>query len=173
MSRGFVYVIHAVGTDRVKIGYSAEPEKRLADLQTASPFPLALIGKREGAPDLERRFHRHLSEYRRIGEWFEFDPQEALSLLSQISQNDEPLDREIMAAIALAHLSMLTQAAKKEIRMLPEDAESRQAWLIGFISTGAGIVSEENRRLAQQINDFLSTQSGTLSTQPEQERRTA
>jgi len=49
---------------------------------------------------------------------------------------------------------------------LPEDVETRQAWLIGFIRTGAGIADEENRQLARQINDLLSTQSGMLSTQP-------
>lgn len=79
----------------------------------------------------------------------------------------QQLDDEIMAALALAHLSMLTQAAKGEFRMQPGDAESRQAWLVGFIQTGAGIVSEENRRLARQINDLLSTQSAMLSTQPD------
>lgn len=78
----------------------------------------------------------------------------------------QPLDDQIMQALAQAHLSMLTQAAKGNFRMTSEDAESRQAWLIGFIRTGAGIVSEENRRLAQQVNDLLSTQSGMLSTQP-------
>jgi hypothetical protein len=76
----------------------------------------------------------------------------------------QPSDEQIM--IALAHLSMLAQAAKGEFRALPEDVETRQAWLIGFIRTGAGIADEENRQLARQINDLLSTQSGMLSTQP-------
>lgn len=78
----------------------------------------------------------------------------------------QPLDDQIVKALALAHLSMLSQAAKGNFRMAPEDAESRQAWLIGFITTGAGIVSEESREIAKQINDLLSTQSGMLSTQP-------
>jgi hypothetical protein len=45
---GFVYVIHAVGTNRVKIGYSTKPEKRLLHLRTGSPFELRLLGKWPG-----------------------------------------------------------------------------------------------------------------------------
>jgi hypothetical protein len=78
----------------------------------------------------------------------------------------QPLDDQIMRALALAHLSMLSQAAKGNFRMTPEDAESRQAWLIGFIRTGTGIVSEEDRQLARGINELLGTQLGMLSTQP-------
>lgn len=75
-------------------------------------------------------------------------------------------DSDEQTIVALAHLSMLAQAAKGEIRMLPSDAETRQTWLISFIRTGEGIVSEANRQLARQINDLLRTQSETLSTQP-------
>jgi hypothetical protein len=67
--------------------------------------------------------------------------------------------------IALAHLSMLTQAARGEFRMHADDAEARQAWLVGFIRTGAGIVNEDDRALARLINNALGTQSGMLSTQ--------
>lgn len=76
----------------------------------------------------------------------------------------QPSDEQVM--VALAHLSMLVQAVKGELRMLPEDAETRQAWLIGFIRTGAGIADEANRQLAKRINELLSTQSERLSTQP-------
>jgi hypothetical protein len=81
--------------------------------------------------------------------------------------DEKPLDEQIMVALALAHLSMLSQAAKGDFRMLPDDVEARQAWLVGFIQTGQGIADESNRQLASQINEFLSTQSGMLSTQPD------
>jgi len=74
MSEGFVYVIHAVGTNRVKVGFSLTPEKRLIELQTGSPFPLSLIGKREGTIGLERAIHFRLREHWQTGEWFEIDP---------------------------------------------------------------------------------------------------
>ena len=71
---GFVYVIHAVGTSRVKVGYSADPEKRLLELQTGSPFPLSLVGRREGDRSLERAVHDRLRDHLQIGEWFDIDP---------------------------------------------------------------------------------------------------
>lgn len=84
-NKGLVYVIHATGTNRVKIGFSFDPAKRLAELQTGSPFPLTLIGTCEGSFSLECRMHERLKDYRRTGEWFEFGPQEALDLLQQLS----------------------------------------------------------------------------------------
>jgi hypothetical protein len=60
---------------------------------------------------------------------------------------------------------MLAQAANGEFRALPGEIEERQVWLTSFTRTGRGIVNEEDRRLARLINDALSTQSETLSTQ--------
>jgi Meiotically Up-regulated Gene 113 (MUG113) protein len=84
--RGFVYVVHALETTRIKIGFSFEPEKRLEKMQTSSPFALVLIGACQGSFELEHRIHDRLQEYRRVGEWFEFDPQEALRLLQELSR---------------------------------------------------------------------------------------
>lgn len=75
----------------------------------------------------------------------------------------QPSDEQIL--VALAHLSMLAQAASGEFRALPGEIEERQVWLSSFIRTGQGIVNEDDRRLARQINDFLSNQSTILSTQ--------
>jgi hypothetical protein len=69
--------------------------------------------------------------------------------------------------IALAHLSMLTQAAKGEFRMQADDAEARQTWLISFIRTGQGIVNDEDRNLARLINNAIGTQFEMLNTQPD------
>jgi hypothetical protein len=61
---------------------------------------------------------------------------------------------------------MIAQAANGEYRPRPGEIEQRQAWLTSFIRTGQGIVNEEDRQLAREINTLLSTQSGILSTQP-------
>lgn len=70
---GFVYLIHAVGTNRVKIGFSANPEKRLKELQTGSPFELKLLAKWPGTLDTELSGHRTFADYHCIGEWFELE----------------------------------------------------------------------------------------------------
>jgi hypothetical protein len=79
------------------------------------------------------------------------------------NETRQPSDEQI--AIALAHLSMLAQAANGEFRPRAGEVEARQAWLSSFIRTGQGIVTEEDRELARLINSALSTQSVILSTQ--------
>ena len=74
-------------------------------------------------------------------------------------------DSDEQTIVALAHLSMIAQAANGEYRPRPGEIEQRQAWLTSFIRTGQGIVSESDRGLARLINSALSTQSGILSTQ--------
>ena len=73
-SKTFVYVIHAEGTNRIKIGVSEHPEHRLRELQTGSPFSLLLIAKWPGSRQLEIKLHQTLSEYRIDGEWFLVSP---------------------------------------------------------------------------------------------------
>jgi len=76
----------------------------------------------------------------------------------------QPSFEQIM--VALAHLSMIAQAANDEYKPRSGEIEERQAWLCAFIRTGHGLVTEEDRQFARQINALLSTQSGLLSTQP-------
>ena len=58
--KGFVYVIRAVGTRRIKIGFTTQPKERLASLQTGSPFPLEMISCRPGDRGDERGDMREL-----------------------------------------------------------------------------------------------------------------
>lgn len=65
----YVYFIQA-GTDGlIKIGYSSDPKRRLANLQ--SPVPLRLLATMRGGRKLERRLHKKLAAHRKHGEWFE------------------------------------------------------------------------------------------------------
>jgi hypothetical protein len=73
-NQGYVYFIHAEGTNRYKIGRSANPLTRLETLKKQSPFPLKII-KSYWAPDAineERMLHEHFSIHRIHGEWFVF-----------------------------------------------------------------------------------------------------
>jgi Meiotically Up-regulated Gene 113 (MUG113) protein len=64
----FVYFIS--DGDHVKIGVSANPEKRLATLQTASSQKLWIVCKVEGTFEYERQFHERFRAHRVQGEWF-------------------------------------------------------------------------------------------------------
>ena len=69
----------------VKIGIAANPESRIASLQTGSPRPLKILTyfdtpNREIAKKFESAFHKHYEAQRLAGEWFDIDPIEALEL---------------------------------------------------------------------------------------------
>src|SRR5262245_61294482 len=76
---GMVYVIHAQGTGRIKIGHSGNFGLRLSTLQTASPYPLVVVKKIRTADHatLEQQLHERFAAYRQHGEWFEL-PQDVL-----------------------------------------------------------------------------------------------
>lgn len=65
-----VYLIHAPAVDMIKIGYAANPARRIGSIATSCPFPLAILATREGGFSLERAMHRALRESRVHGEWF-------------------------------------------------------------------------------------------------------
>jgi len=76
--RMFVYFISAFGEQslqRIKIGYSRDPEDRLQKLQVGSPVRLKLIGTvkcrdERHARSIEKLAHNIFHEQRRTGEWF-------------------------------------------------------------------------------------------------------
>ena len=70
----FVYFIKA-GDGAVKIGQSADVEKRLEQLRTGNHLPLSLLAKTRCASvadalDLERELHARFARLRLEGEWF-------------------------------------------------------------------------------------------------------
>jgi len=79
---GFIYFVHAKLSNRVKIGWSANPDKRIADLLTASPEPLECLGKMPGRITDERALHQGFGADRVHREWFTASPQ----LLAYISK---------------------------------------------------------------------------------------
>lgn len=74
---GWVYLLHAEGTNRYKIGRSVNPITRCADIQKQSPYPLRIIKTRwtlDAIAD-EANLHRITAQYRVFGEWFELTPE--------------------------------------------------------------------------------------------------
>lgn len=80
----YIYVIGTQGNLQ-KIGYAADPAKRLAQLQTGNPEKLFLHYKIP-VPDtrarlVEQRIHKEINYKRTMGEWFKLSPKEAIDLL--------------------------------------------------------------------------------------------
>lgn len=65
-----VYFIEAANVAMVKIGIAKNVEKRLVDLQTASPVKLRIIATLPGGMKLEKELHRQFGHLRSHGEWF-------------------------------------------------------------------------------------------------------
>lgn len=80
-----LYFISAAGREITKVGISSDPRKRLAGLQTASPYPLVLFASvafdnRAGSVGAERVIHAALDDHRMSGEWFAIDAASALDV---------------------------------------------------------------------------------------------
>ncbi|WP_414756584.1 GIY-YIG nuclease family protein [Anabaena sp. CCY 9910] len=73
-NNGWVYLVHAEGTPRYKIGRSINPSVRLSQLQGQSPYPLVIkeCVWTPDAIDFEQSLHEEFHKNRVFGEWFEF-----------------------------------------------------------------------------------------------------
>lgn len=90
--RGIVYFLE--GNDAIKIGYTTHLGKRLADLNTSSPFPITLCEYARADKQVERELHKLLASERLNGEWFKasdkvWDMIELVSAFLEMEFSDE------------------------------------------------------------------------------------
>jgi len=78
-----VYLLHAEGTNRYKIGWSKCVNSRVDTLQTGCPYPINVIIVMDSTEDGERWLHRRFAQYRVCGEWFEL-PEEIVTWLASL-----------------------------------------------------------------------------------------
>jgi len=82
---GFVYLIHAVGSGRYKIGFTKRlPGIRLQEIQHGSPFPLKLVKDHETfeGSQLETYWHQKFCNKRVYNEWFELTSSDVESFVA-------------------------------------------------------------------------------------------
>lgn len=93
----FVYVIASDPQGPVKIGYSADPQKRLAQLQTGHADRLHLYHAEPFTPDraplFEKIIHKTVNHHRRTGEWFGLSVKSAIGEITHavIRYGDMPV----------------------------------------------------------------------------------
>jgi hypothetical protein len=88
-SGGFIYFLWS--GNHIKIGYSADPLRRLAELSTSLPLGVRSLVCVPGTVRDERRLHHALKLHRRKGEWF------AATL---------PVVQTLQHVLALGHVSL-------------------------------------------------------------------
>ena len=90
---GWVYLIYAQGTRRLKIGRSQYPVTRHSVLQKPSPFPLTswkCFHSKDAITD-EAKIHEELARFRVHGEWFEFKSGEDVDLPPRLDRRPPAL----------------------------------------------------------------------------------
>ncbi|MFI6448490.1 GIY-YIG nuclease family protein [Kitasatospora sp. NPDC050543] len=78
----YVYLISSPHARPVKIGRSANPKVRLSNLQACSPVELRLLATFPGGPRLEKHLHQRFADFRKHGEWFDFQKQDPLTIVT-------------------------------------------------------------------------------------------
>lgn len=85
---GFIYFMKPVGhVGPIKIGYAADPSKRLASCQSWSPSKLEIVAVCPGDIILERNIHGCLADCHSHGEWFH-PTARVLALLYKVKQGE-------------------------------------------------------------------------------------
>jgi hypothetical protein len=83
-----VYFVQAGPAGLIKIGVSADVERRLAGLRTHSPVPLSLLGVWPSAGKSgEQQLHARFAAHRLHGEWFQPSP-DLLAHIAEVASGD-------------------------------------------------------------------------------------
>lgn len=97
-TQGFVYFVHAKGTDFYKIGFTRRSIKyRLEEIATHTPYGLECLLYAPGTGLDESTLHQSLKAYRLHNEWFEIRQADFRHLLA--ARYGITTDAEIEAAI--------------------------------------------------------------------------
>ena len=84
----YLYVISYADPGPCKIGYAANPDRRLVAMQTGNHLELRIYSvwscKHLTAPKLERHIHALLRPLRIRGEWYNTRPAEIAAILTNI-----------------------------------------------------------------------------------------
>jgi hypothetical protein len=134
----FIYVItvndpaHPAGP--CKIGISGDVGLRLKNLQTASPYPIAVVHTfsaptKDIARDLERSFHHVLRHHRTSGEWFNLHPFAALQHMCTCIRSGLAVNTRLAGAELDAALEMCgVKAAESKLQGWPREIDRRKAY---------------------------------------------
>ena len=87
----YVYFIITEHKDRVKIGISNDPKRRLEEVQKYIPYKLILLFYTEGNRVIEQRLHEIFEKDHVQHEWFKFS-QEIQELINKLEQIDKQID---------------------------------------------------------------------------------
>jgi hypothetical protein len=102
----------------IKIGISQDPEQRLRDLQTGSPYKLVLfgffqVGSFAAAKILEVNVHAGIAGCRLVGEWFATDPETARRTIEEKAADLGYVVTYVAVATGAAYAAVATGVAAR------------------------------------------------------------
>lgn len=124
----FVYVIEG-DHGLVKVGVTTNMDARLAQLRTASAFPLRptyALAVQIDARQIEGEVHRRLDDHRCSGEWFDCSPEVA-----------ERTINEVAADFGIPIATTDSETFRRGLNAIPRDSIGLTTWL--FILVPAAI----------------------------------
>lgn len=88
---GYVYILKLKGFDLYKIGVSANPKRRIYDIDSNSPFGVETICLEhfKNVYELEECVHESFKSNHKRKEWFEIHPQDVSILISELKEMSE------------------------------------------------------------------------------------
>ncbi len=117
-----VYFVVADGA--IKIGFSANVSKRMAQLQTGAACKLKLLAIYPGADrSIEKRLHETFADFRLEGEWFR-DARIIRKFAALIAGGARPVD--LSQIKLLAELARVTPDKSAKPELSPEVAETKR-----------------------------------------------
>jgi hypothetical protein len=88
---GYVYILKLKGFDIYKIGVSANPERRIKDIDSANPFGINILCLKyfKNVYNLEECIHDSFKNSSLRKEWFRLDKESVKILIKQINKLSE------------------------------------------------------------------------------------
>jgi hypothetical protein len=153
-----VYFLLAKRCNRIKIGSSANPQRRMNELGTSCPDDLELLGTMSADIATEPAIHRKFKRFRVQGEWFESDP----SILDFIKINCINSDNKVvnikksMSCRDVRREDKQKKATLIARQILKErEYESIATRMIQHLYSGANDEYQQTKAAMQSIGDDL------------------
>lgn len=158
-----VYFIEAVGTCKVKIGFtSGEVMDRLRQLQTGCPVPLALRAVIDGDQRTEGNLHRRFAHLKQDGEWFEIggDLARYMDLAEWVLPRLDAIETQLAAMTDATNRGTANNKAIMRDFLASLPVAPTTAAPFGVIDDRTKRAVLESFRSASDIDAFLNSQRG-------------
>ena len=162
---GYVYLVHALGTKRYKIGRTTNPDKRMETLKHCSPFPLKLLGilQTDNFVLEEKRLHKIASSYRVHGEWFELPSSWLKDLNAWFYDTGCQSYKDVAVTGSLAIVVKNRPLSQPPAQQFPSEQTTqkdiqRAVALLGGLANGVKFSKKTRRELLSILGHYPSNQ---------------